>query len=357
MGYILAMATETLPSATRADVITEALRRSGVLGAAAAVGNVTVESVRPTILSRIFRLRLAYDGSAGAAPSSLILKTVLPERANSTWRAGRQEVAFYRDVAAGMAAGHVPRCFDAQWDAASNDWHLLLEDLTDSHTAPTAWPLPPTETQCEQIMDARARCHAAWWNDSRLGVSIGVPRDPEAIPRMLADLARHLAAIAMHLPSERRALYERLFAVAPGLLQASYRDRRNLTLIHGDAHVWNCFMPRGGGDDVRLFDWDSWRLGVAATDLAYMMAIHWYPDRRRHLERRLLDRYHATLLASGVHGYDREALALDYRWAVLWQITTPLWQAAYAIPPLIWWNNMERVLLAVDDLACADLLA
>jgi hypothetical protein len=34
--------------------------------------------------------------------------------------------------------------------------------------------------------------------------------------------------------------------------------------------VWNCFLPRDGGSDVRLFDWDSWRLGVATEDLAYM---------------------------------------------------------------------------------------
>ena len=62
--------------------------------------------------------------------------------------------------------------------------------------------------------------------------------------------------------------------------------------------MWNCFLPRDGGDDVRLFDWDGWRIGVAASDLAYMMAMHWYPDRRRRLERPLLDRYHATLLAT-----------------------------------------------------------
>ena len=40
------------------------------------------------------------------------------------------------------------------------------------------------------------------------------------------------------------------------------------------------------------------------------MVVHWYPERRRRFERPLLDHYHATLLASGVKGYDRAAL--DY---------------------------------------------
>jgi hypothetical protein len=33
--------------------------------------------------------------------------------------------------------------------------------------------------------------------------------------------------------------------------------RRNVTIVHGDSHVWNIFLPRtGGNDDVRIFDWD-----------------------------------------------------------------------------------------------------
>jgi hypothetical protein len=88
-----------------------------------------------------------------------------------------------------------------------------------------------------------------------------------------------------------------------------------------------------------------------------MMAVHWYPDRRQRYEQALLDRYHATLLAEGVKNYDRQALRDDYRWAVLWQITTPVWQAAFNVPPVIWWNNMERILLAFDDLGCCELLA
>ena len=88
--------------------------------------------------------------------------------------------------------------------------------------------------------------------------------------------------------------------------------RQNLSVVHGDAHVWNVFLPNDDGEHgARLFDWDGWRIGLPATDLAYMMATHWYPERRRRFERPLLDHYHATLLASGVKGYDRAALDHD----------------------------------------------
>jgi hypothetical protein len=112
-----------------------------------------------------------------------------------------------------------------------------------------------------------------------------------------------------------------------------------------------------GGDDVRFFDWDCWRVDVATDDLAYMIALHWYPDRRKVLERPLLDLYHATIAAHGVSRYDRQSLVADYRLAVLWQITTPVWQWNGNISPVIWWNNLERIMLAVDDLGCRDLLS
>ena len=62
------------------------------------------------------------------------------------------------------------------------------------------------------------------------------------------------------------------------------------------------------------------------------------------------------LLEAGVAGYDRAALAEDYRWSVLMHMQTPVLQAANNIPPLIWWNNLKRLMLAVDDLGCRELL-
>src|SRR5207245_2646626 len=96
----IAMMTD-LPGVTQPEHLSEALRRCGVLGAGR-VRDVAVESSRATILSRIIRLRLAYDGDAGDAPRSVIFKTGRPERSDGN--AGRQEVAFYTRVAAVMSA-------------------------------------------------------------------------------------------------------------------------------------------------------------------------------------------------------------------------------------------------------------
>jgi hypothetical protein len=210
------------------------------------------------------------------------------------------------------------------------------------------------------IVEARARFHAMWWDDPALGTSVGAWSDAVATGRCLQSLrdqfTRFCDRLGDDLPRERRELYEQLLDAAPWLF-ARYHTHRNITIVQGDSHVWNSFLPRAGGDDVRFFDWDSWWTGVGSSDLAYMMAIHWHPDRRARLERLMLDRYHAALVSHGVDGYDRHALDEDYRLSVLRQITTPVRQTAYDIPPVIWWNNLERVLMAVDDLGCRELVA
>jgi hypothetical protein len=351
------MTPDPLPRAADAEHLTDALRRSGALGDGR-VCDIAVESSRATILSRIIRLRLSYEGTATDAPRSLILKTGLPERAGTKWNAGRHEVAFYTQVASAMAERLAPRCFEGVWDADTKEWHLLLEDLTDSHFIATIWPLPPTMEDARKIIGARARFHAQWWDDPRLGVSIGtwLPADDAQLRQLAAEFARFADRVGDRLPPERRDLFERLIDAGPRL-NKRYHSHRNATIVQGDSHIWNTFLPKtGASDDVRLFDWDSWRVDMATDDLAYMMALHWYPDLRRVFERPLLDHYHAELLAHGVTGYDRRALDDDYRLSVLWQIATPVWQAAYDIPPLIWWNNLGRIFLAFDDLDCRELL-
>jgi hypothetical protein len=358
------MTPDDLPAAAKPAALTDALRKTGVL-ATNRVVQVTTESDTPIILSRIVRLRLTYDGPTSEAPETIILKTrptLTPDKAHpsdNTWNSGRQEVEFYTTIAPNLPAGVVPRCFGAHHASETGAWHLLLEDLTDTHVLATEWPLPPSQAQCRTILTARARLHAAWWDDPRLGVSAGTWLDAEAIEHYRQRQQRNYAAFADrlgdNLPPERRDLYERFLDAIPRLY-ARYRTHHNVTIVQGDAHVWNCFLPRNGGNDVRLFDWQFWRIFVPAMDLAYMMAMHWYPDRRQRLECLLLDHYHETLLALGIAGYDRQALADDYRWSVLMQIGLPLSLSAAGMPPVIWWNNLERILLAVDDLDCRELL-
>src|SRR5260370_37352241 len=69
--------TTCLPDAAAPDRLTDALRRHGVMSAGR-VRDVTADTPRDTLVSRVVRLRLAYDGPAEKAPAPLILKIPKP---------------------------------------------------------------------------------------------------------------------------------------------------------------------------------------------------------------------------------------------------------------------------------------
>jgi Ecdysteroid kinase-like family len=182
----------------------------------------------------------------------------------------------------------------------------MLEDLTASHETVGQWPVPPPTERWHAVLLAHAGFHAFWWDHERLGVSVGT------------------------------------FADESG---------------HGDAHVWNALVPRDPtSNDVRLIDWDAWRIDTATDDLAYMIAVHWFPDWRRRYEQESLRRYHDALVAGGVRRYFFDALCEDDRHSVLWQIATPMWQANHGLGPWIWWHHLDRIMSAVHDLGCLELL-
>jgi hypothetical protein len=335
--------------------LTRVLRRRG-LPEDVAVARVAEEKL-PALISNVRRLRLDYDGPDTGAPRSMIVKTSQPERSASN--AGRREVGFYRDIASYSPPGLFAQCYDADWNEERNEWHLLIEDLGETHFHSPRWPMPPTEPQWRAILTAWARFHAAWWDDPRLGVSIGQRHDEATSAAFAKDTATHFVRFSDEmgdrLTAERRAIFERCLDAVPRLF-ARHRSHRDVTIAHGDAHPWNVMLPKNDSDDVRLFDWSDWRVGMATNDLAYMMATHWYPDRRRRLEQSSLDHYHDALLAHGVSGYGRDRLAADYRLSTLLQIFTPVWQNAFSVPAWVWWGHHERTMLAFEDLGLRDLL-
>jgi hypothetical protein len=351
--------TDALPSSLTAERATELLQRAGRLASGARVSSVTRESSRNTIISLLQRIRLDYEGDAKGAPRHLLLKTARTDGAVSFVEQGRKEAAFYADVAPLSPPGLLVPCFETVSRESEARHEVLLEDLSETHRVPADWPVAPAVDACEQILDAYARFHAAWWDDARLGTSIGRFLDASDVDQFVTHFAERWtqfrAMLGDRLSADRAQRYERLLQAMPRLLDR-YRSHRHLTIVNGDAHVWNALYPNDPAETLRLIDWAGWRIDTATDDLAYMMALHWYPERRARLERRLLHRYHEQLVTHGVDGYGFEALFEDYRLSALWQITIPVWQATAKLPAPIWWSHFERAMLAFEDLRCADLL-
>ena len=62
-----------------------------------------------------------------------------------------------------------------------------------------------------------------------------------------------------------------------------------------------------------VVDWQTLTIGSPTRDLAYFLGTSLATDDRRAAERGLVARYHASLSARGVTGYDAEQCLDDYR--------------------------------------------
>ena len=360
----------TAPEQATAGWLTAVLRRGGCLPRGR-VTAVTRSGTEATSIWTLYHLQVAYSvdardpgGEGGGLPPHLLLKLSNSQRTSVHHGLGSgMEVWFYRHIASAPEMARVPlaRCYAAGHELPHGAAYALVEDLSYTHWQPPL-ALPPFEPLCAQAIECLAALHAAWWGHGRLGpggdVAEYLARVREAAGQAgLADPLERLVPAFLdflgdRLAPERRRLYEGALATWPALQQ---HDSPR-TLLHGDAHWWNFLYARDpAADTTRIVDWGSWGIGAPMYDLAYAIALQWYPERRRRLEARLVRRYHDALRRAGVAGYPWGACWTEYRLAVARGLFTPVRFWAVNVPAYIWWPMLERAVLAYEDLGCAGL--
>jgi thiamine kinase-like enzyme len=315
-----------------------------------------------TLFSLFYRLEAHYSNDAAPAlPSKMLLKLPLPDN-EASLKMGKDEVFVYNTLTKSMNDPPVVPFFDAVHSPITQRWQILMEDLSNSHFQPEV-PVPPSRRHCELCVETLAQFHAFWWEHPSLGAEIGQLLDTESLTEIVAQIRKNLSSCIDYLgdrlsPNRRRAYEEAMEFALPFFMRRLTSIERN-TLIHGDAHMWNFLHPKDP-EKGRAFLIDlatSNRIRPPTNDLAYMIALQWYPERRDLMEESLIRHYHSSLLSYGVKGYAWEDCWLDYRLSVISHMFTPVFQwAGGQIPASVWWHNLERISEAYKDLNCAELL-
>jgi hypothetical protein len=330
------------------------LRNSGAL----VQGNVAGIDVQPNSAdnSRNAKIAVRYTPAAtGALPGRLFLKLC---SGNGVF--GPSEVHLYTRDYMGLAGAPLPRCFDAQYQDAPLAYHLLLEDVSETHIG--NFDRTPALPYGLALAEALAKLHAHLWGDARfapLGYSI-----PSAafITRYVAQSRPGLdvlfRVLGDELPLAWRDALKRFFDEHPQQMIERVRNPNGFTVVHGDDNPGNVLSPRAGGEsplyliDRQPFDWSlaTW-LGV--SDVGYAMA-HWWPvETRRACERRMLQRYYDTLLQRGVTDYAFTQLLQDYRLSIGLSLYVAVGWCAQLADPLpmkwLWWGQLQKALPAWFD--------
>ena len=276
------------------------------------------------VLSEIYRLKLRYAGDGGDGPASLVVKIAPPVQPVRDLAAAyglyQREVTFYRDLAPTVPM-RSPACHVAAFDAATQDFVLVLEDLSYATGGDQIAGLTLDEVRLS--IDGLAGLHSSWWARPELTALESVVQ-PFGVAPYCDFSARHGAAWAVIHPFLKTRISprmmqvgERMCASLDNLIEEILAGPR--TLCHGDFRGDNLMFATSSDGELGLIalDWQILTQGAGTFDLGYMMSGSVATELRREHEMRLLRGYHEQLLAGGVEGYDFAQCLHDYRRALL----------------------------------------
>ena len=358
LGVILQSIEQVTP-----DWLTEQLRAKTALQQ----GKVTrlegsSETFNRGFMADITKFKVSYSSDAsGQLPENLLLKRAKPNLHPELVSRSSHEAKFYQAMASLTTRLPIPTCYSVEYDPITHQAHILMEDLSATHFQ-RPLPIPPSNRHCEMIVESLAQVHAAWWNSPNLGKGIGERLDIETASAMEQRLIDTVPAFFDYLgdallPQQRRTIEQIIASDFLSRLSQRLCDMRQVTLVHGDAHTGNLMLPRDETmHQVMLIDWQLWAINVAAIDLAFLIALHWSPQRRALLEETLLRRYHDHLLAGGATNYTWSDLWHDYRQSVIIMALIPIGQFRRKSPAGAIWFGLQDSLAAFEDLNCTELL-
>jgi hypothetical protein len=345
-----------------AEWLTAVLHHSGAL-TQGTVTAVTIDTGRGN-WSESGSLQLVYSPDAqGERPSRLFLKMVNADTGDGEYF-GSSEVDYYLRDYVDVPDAPLLRCYHGRYSPTIHRYHLLLEDVSASHTV--ACDQTPTLEYGLALAEAFAILHGRWWGAAGLAEANAPIHNANHIRRFVAiaepgaeHIIQHCAdELAPHWPAAIRDIFARL----PQVMINRTQDLNGFTLIHGDAGCYNIMVPREGVRPLYLldrqpFDWSltTW-LGVC--DLAYAMILHPSRESDRQWELTILRHYHETLTRRGVADYSWDQLWDDYRLCVAMGVYIAVEYCRGGINPStqwVWLPMLQRTLTACDDLHCTDM--
>ncbi|HUR77957.1 MAG TPA: phosphotransferase [Acidimicrobiales bacterium] len=293
----------------------------------APVSDFTLEQIGVGVglLGRLYRVSLTGHAST---PATIIAKfPTLDEgaRANVATPLGfyANEINFYNEAAA-LTPITTAKAFAAEIDPDTQDFVLLLEDLSDRRSADQT--VGCAVGDAEVAVDALAGLHAHWWESDFAQIpwvkSYLVPPYPQVIQAIFAN-AWPVAREVLHetMPEDIRAFGDRFPTLVEWFLaEASVPP---YTYCHGDFRLDNLFFGRDGEASVTVLDWQISFRGNAAYDLAYFLSQSLSTEDRRASEKALIDRYLGVLANKGVE-VDRGAFDKAYARTVAYCFIYPI---------------------------------
>ena len=289
---------------------------SRVLGGS--VESVTASPIGDGHVSTTLRLSLSSDDPA--IPAAIVAKVPAEDDRSrllaASVRSYEREVKLFQELAPTVDI-RMPHCYHGEWDAATNDYVVLLEDMSPAVQGDqlAGCSLDRAELAVREL----TRLHGPRWNDPTLSdIEWLTGNDPEASADGYALVWAALfpgfaATYAPYLTAEMLDLAERFGDHVGEYIGGRERP---FSIVHTDYRLDNMlFGTEEGGPPITVVDWGSPAHAMPITDLSYFCGAGLLIDDRREHERDLVGVYADALRAYDVevdpdwlwHQYRREA--------------------------------------------------
>ena len=194
-----------------------------------------------------------------------------------------------------------PNCLHVWFDAPSDDFVLVLEDIVSGKQGDQL--SGASVEQARAAIDELVLLHAPLWNSPQLNTLSWMPRHTMESSQGTRDLlrsvfARFTSRFESRVGAEVLELGAQLVANIDGYDRAF---PNNETIVHRDFRLDNLlFTETSHGTQVKVVDWQTASISSGATDLAYFIGASFAPEQRRLVENELVHRYHDGLTQSGI---------------------------------------------------------
>jgi len=337
------------------------------------VTKIIKKNSQETLISNVHFLELNFSNEAQTESISPEIVVIIPKLNDIAKLLGKHEAKFYSIVAETMNEKPIPTCYDAAFSEETGLSHIILDDLSKTHIEFLKYaPLPPSKRYCERAINCLAEIHAFWWDHPRLkelskhSYVLYTFKENSFNEKEIFDwfkiqnktIRRFLELLGERISDKRKKLFKTVFSLYP---QIAYEriEKKNITVIHGDAHFWNFFYLKNienEKNNAYLINWQFWGIGVGGQDLAYMIGLFLYPESRQLMEKDLIKRYHNDLLKFGVKNYSWDECWYDYRLSTFLNLYRVVWWWSVNLHPGLWWPALEKSILTLEYLNCMELL-
>jgi thiamine kinase-like enzyme len=274
-----------------------------------------------------------------------------------------KEVEFYKFIK-NITDINLPiaQCFDAYISEDKDKYILLLKDLSNEFYPPKKVDIT-SENIWFSAACSLANLHTTFWNSTQIG-SQQLPIDSmeeinSYIKNTYDSYEKFMKYVGDRFDAKTLTIFEHALRISVELETETYKricNKDNITLIHGDSHIYNFMFPHNQSKSSIIIDFQFWGVGIGSRDLAHLTREAFPKTYGEEFHQLLMRKYHDTLLLNGIKGYSWDNCWNDYRKQVASMVLIPMFQYAFFnLKYEDWSNDISSLIFTYKLLHCEQL--